>query len=93
MYAIGDDEWPGISKLIEECGEVIQVCGKLLATHGEAAHWDGTNLHRRLADELGDLQAAIRFVQLKNPNLDPEAIRSRADEKLELFLRWHRGAS
>lgn len=28
MFAIGDKEWPGISKLIEEAGEVLQICGK-----------------------------------------------------------------
>lgn len=29
-YGIGADNWPGLAKLIEECGEVLQVLGKLL---------------------------------------------------------------
>lgn len=43
-FAIGAQEWPGISKLIEEAGEVQQVCGKLLATYGETKHWDKSDL-------------------------------------------------
>lgn len=30
MFSIGSKRWPGISKLIEECGEVLQIAGKLM---------------------------------------------------------------
>lgn len=87
-FSIGSDLWPGISKLIEECGEVQQVAGKLIASHGAVNHWDGTNLKERLESELGDLQAAIRFVIERNA-LDVVAIEKRRIEKLMLFEQWH----
>lgn len=73
MFAIGDQDWPGISKLIEECGEVVQVCGKLMGTRGEHEHWDGSDLKVRLEEEIADLIAAVEFVCDKN-NLDREKI-------------------
>lgn len=89
MFAIGDDEWPGISKLVEECGEVAQVCGKLMGTRGAATHYDGSNLKLRLEEELADLQAAINFVRAACA-LDADAIEARAIKKLTLFLQWHK---
>lgn len=79
----------GLSKLIEECGEVIQIAGKLLAfPNGE--HPDGAgNLHRRLEDEMGDVRAAIRFV-CETHNLDlRHRVNERETEKLLTFRRWH----
>jgi NTP pyrophosphatase (non-canonical NTP hydrolase) len=88
MFSIGSKRWPGISKLIEECGEVVQVCGKLMRLRGELAHWDGTNLRERLQDELGDLLAAISFV-IHFCDLDDTAIQKRAYKKRALFEHWH----
>jgi NTP pyrophosphatase (non-canonical NTP hydrolase) len=87
-FNIGSSLWPGISKLIEEAGEVVQVCGKLLATKGDVNHWDGTNLKDRLQEEIGDLMAACFFVQ-ENCGLDKEFIRQRIVKKLTLFNEWH----
>jgi len=87
-FGIGSILWPGIGKLIEEFGEVVQVVGKLLATGGDSNHWDGTNLKERLEDELSDLQAAIEFVVARN-NLDAPRMRERSDKKLGLFNKWH----
>lgn len=87
-FSIGSTKWPGISKLIEECGEVGQVCGKLIGTEGRAAHWDGTNLRERLEDEMGDVLAAIAFVTSKNA-LNHKRIAERQMEKLALFRKWH----
>lgn len=87
-FAIGSKQWPGISKLIEEAGEVQQVCGKLLGTGGERAHWDGSDLKLRLEEEIADLQAALLFVQTSN-GLDRLRIEKRAEEKLIKFLEWH----
>ncbi len=89
MFAIGDKQWPGISKLIEECGEVQQVAGKLIGTGGEIHHWDGTNLHERLTSELGDLLGAINFV-VEFCGLDGDAIDARAQEKYIIFAGWHK---
>ncbi len=87
-YSIGSSHWPGLSKLAEEAGEVLQVVGKILGTGGEAQHWDGSNLRDRLQEELADLTAAIVFVVEKN-GLDVNALTSRTEEKLELFKQWH----
>lgn len=87
-YGIGSDMWPGLSKLIEECGEVIQVAGKILGTGGTAAHWDGTDLRERLTEELADLGAAMAFVGDHN-DLDADALTERMDTKYALFEQWH----
>ena len=88
-FAIGSGTWPGISKLVEELGEVAQIAGKLIATGGEPAHWDGTDLRTRLEDELADLEAAIAFVIQRN-GLDAGRIAERREVKLRLFNAWHR---
>ncbi|SHF01183.1 MazG nucleotide pyrophosphohydrolase domain-containing protein [Kaistia soli DSM 19436] len=87
-FSIGSAVWPGISKLTEECGEVMQVCGKLVGSHGEVIHFDGSDLRKRMQEELADLLAAIEFVVAVNP-LDYDAIAARRDEKLKLFHAWH----
>lgn len=87
-YAIGSVEWAGLSKLVEECGEVIQVAGKILAGSPDE-HWDGTHLPTRMANELGDLLAAVDFFLSMNPNLDPTVVLERRDRKTDLFDEWH----
>jgi NTP pyrophosphatase (non-canonical NTP hydrolase) len=88
-FAFGDDIWPGMAKLNEECGEVIQVIGKFMMTHGNAAHWDG-DLRKKLVEELGDLLAAIGFVAKYGLTEDEErAIQSRVDLKWIKFEAWH----
>lgn len=91
MFHIGAQKWPGISKLMEECGEVLQVCGKLIATRGETKHWDGgPPLDERLLDELADLSAAINFVLSSNfTESQIEQWDLRVTEKIERFFRWH----
>ena len=88
-FSIGATEWPGISKLIEESAEVLQVTGKLMGTGGAVDHWDGSNLRDRLQEEIADAQAAQQFV-IETNELDHAAIAARARDKLELFRRWHR---
>jgi NTP pyrophosphatase (non-canonical NTP hydrolase) len=88
MFAIGDKEWPGISKLIEEAGEVQQVCGKLMGTRGAENHWDGTNLKVRLEQEIADLMAACNFV-VTHCGLDPVAVSKRITDKVGTFDNWH----
>jgi NTP pyrophosphatase (non-canonical NTP hydrolase) len=87
-FAIGSRTWPGLSKLIEELGEVAQVAGKLIATGGEPGHWDGTNLRTRIEDELADLEAAITFV-LEHNDLDAGRVAERRAAKLRQFRDWH----
>ncbi len=86
MFSIGGDEWPGLSKLAEECGEVTQIIGKLMGTGGRSDHWDGTNLRERLIEEIGDVLAACEFVA--DFNLMMLEVHSRRDIKLSLFEKW-----
>lgn len=90
-YSIGSDNWPGLAKLAEECGEVVQAAMKLIAMggHENYNHWDGTRLRDRLIEEMGDVRAAMIFVCEQN-GIDKEAIHARADIKLALFRLWHR---
>jgi NTP pyrophosphatase (non-canonical NTP hydrolase) len=88
-FAFGDAQWPGIAKLAEECGEVVQVIGKLMMTHGSPAHWSG-NLRAMLVDELGDLAAAIGFVGEHCLTAEERGlIAARIQQKLDKFEDWH----
>ncbi len=87
-FSIGASVWPGLSKLIEEAGEVQQVCGKLVQTGGASAHWDGSDLRKRLEEEIADLLAACRFVMESN-DLNVADIVFRSLDKLAMFKRWH----
>lgn len=89
-YAIGASKWPGISKVAEEAGELVQVVGKIIGADGVDVHWDGSNLRARLSEEIADVTAAICFVVQHN-NLDVEAIEKRVQAKFALFEKWHQG--
>lgn len=88
-YSIGSDVWPGLSKLIEEAGEVIQVGGKLMQRAGSTDHWSG-DLRQMAVDEIGDLYAALDFFVDKNPTLSRWEIAKRRFEKQVLFQAWHK---
>lgn len=95
-YSIGGDRWPGLSRLIEEAGELLQAAGKLIGTGGETAHYSGTDLGRALADELADMLAAIRYFRAHNSRLvGPDCdttrcyIDDRTDKKFRQYQLWH----
>jgi len=90
-YSIGSGKLPGLAKLAEECGEVIQVIGKIIAADGAVAHWDGSNLMTRLEDEIADVLAAMKFFSTAN-SVDIQRMDYRTLEKLALFQRWHQEA-
>ena len=88
-FSIGSKVWPGTSKLIEEMGELQQVLGKLIASHGDPAHWSG-DLRAKLVEEIADVRAAMSF--FCELNVSRETFRDidrRTKEKWELFLKWH----
>lgn len=90
-YGIGSDVLPGFSKLIEECGEVLQEVGKTIGLGDlDTLHWDlkGT-MRPRLEDEIADLMAALYFV-LEQNKLDTTHIAERMTKKLAKFERWHK---
>jgi NTP pyrophosphatase (non-canonical NTP hydrolase) len=77
----------GLSKLIEECGEVIQVAAKLQA-YPDGKHPDGAgDLFLRLEDELADLMAALAFVVEKH-KLDEARMFIRGQKKSDLYKQW-----
>lgn len=76
----------GLAKLIEELGELQQVCGKKLAAGKRDDHPDGRgSLKIRLQDEIADVIAACEFVMYSH-NLDVEAILGDA----LLVLSWNK---
>lgn len=76
----------GLAKLIEECGELMQVAGKRLAMWDQDIHWDGTVLDVRLSEELGDVIAAAWFVARKFDIYQDVIERNMA--KKALFATW-----
>ncbi len=86
--AIGSTTWPGTSKLTEECGELLQVLGKIAAYPG-GEHPDGTDIVARLHDELADVMAAAEYVIDAN-RLDAVKIHERIRDKAARFWGWHR---
>lgn len=81
-------EKDGLVKLVEECGELIQVAAKKMARMDTDDHWDGMGpLSERLEDEMGDVLAAIKTVAL-NFNLDIDRIIQRSEDKRKLFRKW-----
>lgn len=89
-FSIGQNSWPGVAKLAEECGEVLQIIGKLIATGGRTDHWSGLDLGHELEDEMADVTAAIQFILKHNDQLDIDRIHGRVLRKLELFEEWHK---
>ncbi len=91
-FAIGSEQWPGLAKLSEECGEVVQVVGKLVQTGGAVEHWDGTNLRVRLIEEMADVFAAIAYVMEHSNNhfdqQERDAFFNHSERKKKLFDKW-----
>ncbi|CRK59430.1 hypothetical protein [Alloactinosynnema sp. L-07] len=77
-----------MSRAIEECGELLQVFGKVIGAGGATSHWDGTDLRERLTEELGDVIAALNFFVAAN-NLPGSTIADRAAEKFAQYEQWH----
>jgi hypothetical protein len=88
MFSFGAERWPGLAKLNEECGEVIQIIGKLMMTDGHVAHWSG-DLGIALIDEMADVEAAIRFLRKRLGGAARSYMTERADAKLAKFEHWH----
>lgn len=89
-FSIGGKVWPGTSKLLEEMGELSQVLGKLIGSHGETAHYDGSDLRERLVEEIGDLRAALSFFQEMNmTEEEKDRVGERIKKKITLFTKWH----
>lgn len=88
-YSIGAVQWPGLGKVVEEAGEIMQIAGKLMATGGSSEYYDGRDLRRELQNEMADLRAALDYVEDAN-HLNALAMKARKDEKSDKFWSWHR---
>lgn len=74
--------------LLEECGEVVQVCGKILR-HGEASCHPVSGERNRdsLHKELGDVMAAVQLLAHHGLLSIPE-VRARARDKHQRVGRY-----
>jgi|SRR4051812_38532072 len=88
---IGQDDLPGLAKMVEENGEALQIIGKINQIGHDGFHWDGKKqtLRERLEDELADQMAAISFYCEVN-ELDMDKIDKRIKKKHKRFHRWHK---
>jgi NTP pyrophosphatase (non-canonical NTP hydrolase) len=78
----------GLTKLMEECGELVQIAAKKSAYIHADNHPDSSiPMSKRLEDEMGDVLAAIDFV-MKKLDLNPVSIRQRRASKYETFCAW-----
>lgn len=80
----------GLAKLIEECGELLQVAGKKLAYYHVDEHPDGKGqLTPRIAEEVADVMAACDFVRAHMFGTElNRMIDARRDAKFTRFQQW-----
>jgi NTP pyrophosphatase (non-canonical NTP hydrolase) len=88
-FTLGSDTWPGVAKVTEEAGELLQLLGKLQACGGADVHFDGTAMRARITEEVADLGAALLFMAEKN-GLDMDLIDDRSQSKFEQYESWHK---
>ena len=87
-YDVSSPVLPGLSKVIEELGEALQVAGKYLATDGQSDHWDG-DLDSKMTDEVGDALAALTwFVRHNHDRISQQRVMERKYQKLAIYERW-----
>lgn len=78
----------GLTKLIEECGEVTQIAAKIIAFPYTDEHPDGIgSMRARLENEVADVLAATAFV-IGKFGLSKARIDTRATVKHALFTTW-----
>lgn len=79
--------WPGLFKVAEECGELLQILGKLGA-YPDGDHPDGKGpLQDRLIEELGDVLWVVQRFAIDNDIAS--AVRERARHKDDVTAMWN----
>lgn len=77
----------GLTKMIEECGELIQIAAKKQAFMDTDDHPDGKgSMKRRLEEEIADVSATTTYVADKL-GLDKQAIFDRMLFKLAFYAQ------
>ena len=66
---------------MEECGELIQACSKVIRTKGD------TKYIRNLQDEVGDVLTMIEILKMNNHVTDKQ-IQDRMKEKKKKLMKW-----
>ena len=78
----------GLVKVMEECGELVQVCAKMVQYPDQDEHPDKQGyLLERLENEIADVLATLAYATTRL-GLKEERIRTRAHAKTELFESW-----
>ena len=78
----------GLVKLVEECGELVQIASKKISYHDTDAHPDGKgSMRMRLENEIADVTASVAFV-VEKLGLSLDRIETMADHKLRRFEAW-----
>ncbi len=78
----------GLTKLQEECAELITIAAKKSSYIHTDIHPDSDiPMSTRLEEEMGDVLAAINFV-IKKFGLSEANIGTRAIKKFELYQEW-----
>lgn len=78
----------GLTKLLEELGELGQIAAKKIAYMDTDEHPDGLgSMKSRMEDEMADVLAAIDFVVNKF-DLDVDRIYDRSRKKYNRFVFW-----
>ena len=67
--------------LMEECGELIQACSKMIRSGGE------TKYERNLQDEVGDVLTLIEVLKISGIVTDKQ-IEDRMKIKKEKLMKW-----
>lgn len=76
--------------LSEECGEVIQIVGKILRHGYKSFHPLDPMLQSNkllLQNELGDLVNSINFLA-EHKDVDIETVYTKAESKKKRFVKW-----
>lgn len=79
-----------LALLAEECGEVIQIVGKILRHGYESKHpnnLSGPTNRQMLEKEAGDVQAAVELMR-SEADVSSSAIEDHAITKLESVEQW-----
>lgn len=77
----------GLTKIMEECSELIQICAKKVAFMQDEYHPDGQFMRGEIEKEMADVLASIEFV-INKWNLNRELIDYRMNQKLSLYNIW-----
>jgi NTP pyrophosphatase (non-canonical NTP hydrolase) len=91
-----DDEHERLSILMEECGEVIQIIGKIFRHGYESTHPDdgeGPNNREMLETELGHIEFS-KSMMIKNGDIDQSRIaQSKRKKRLKICQYLHHQSS